>query len=111
MHDLSIRRGETLAFTVQADDLTATTLQFIVSETDGTVLINETENFATVDGDRVASIQTDDTDHEEGDYEFMFVITYSDGVIQKFPQPEDCEDDDCELPVLSICKALDAGLS
>jgi hypothetical protein len=111
MDDIKIRRGETLEMTVTADDDTADTLNLIVAASDGTVIINETENFSTVDGDRVAVIRTDDTDHEEAEYEYMLTITYSDGVVDKMPDPANCEDEDCDLPTLTICKTLDSGVS
>jgi hypothetical protein len=101
--NISIRQGETLELTVTIDDLTASTVQLIVENDDG-IIINETENFSTVSGKRVALIETNNTDHDLGEYEYMLVVTYSDGVIEKLPDVADCEE--CSLPTLTICKSL-----
>jgi len=101
--NISIRRGETLELGITADDLTAQTVQMIVEDDDG-IIINETENFTTVDGKRVAVIETNNTNHDLGEYEYMLTIVYADGTIEKLPDVTDCEE--CELPTLTICKSL-----
>lgn len=110
MEDINIRRGETLEITIIADDISATTVKLTVAETDGTVVLTQTENFATDDGDRIATIKTNDTDIPEATYEYMLTITYDDGTVEKLPDVSDCEDN-CDLPTLTICKALDDGVS
>lgn len=105
MQDISIRQGETLSLSVTNDDLTADTLQLVVSDSNDDIVINETANFTTVEGVRGAEISTDDTDLTVGDYSYMLIVTYSDGVVEKLPDPDDCEGD-CELPTLTICKAI-----
>lgn len=102
--DLSIRQGETLAITITNEDLSADTAQLLVEDTNGNVVINVTENFTTSDGIRTVELRTEDTNFAVGDYSYMLVITYSDGVIEKLPNISEC--DDCDLPVLKICKAI-----
>lgn len=106
--DINIRQGETLEIAVTVDDLTADTVELIVTDPNDVIIIDETENFATVDGKRVATITSNDTNYPVAEYEYMLVITYSDGFIQKLPDG-DCED--CGLPVINICKSLGAGIS
>jgi len=102
--DISIRQGETLILSTTNDDLTADTLQLLVADSDGNILINETANFTTTNGVRGAEITTNDTDLDVGEYEYMLVVTYADGTIEKLPDVSDCED--CSLPTLTVCKAL-----
>lgn len=108
--DISIRAGETLEITVVADDDTAQTVEIIVADSEGSLIINETESFTTVDGKRVATISTSDTNYDVGEYEYMLKIVYADGYIEKLPD-SNCDDEDCELPKLNICKSLDMGVS
>lgn len=103
--DISIRQGETLILSTTNDDLTADTLQLIVTDPDNNVVINETANFTTTNGVRGAEIRTDDTDLAVGDYTYMLVVTYEDGTIEKLPDTSDCEDD-CSLPTLKVCESL-----
>lgn len=108
--DISIRQGETLELNITADDLTADTVELIVADTEGSVIINETANFDTVDNKRIATISTLDTDHPVAEYEYMLTIVYEDGYIEKLPDVSDCEGD-CSLPKLNICKSLEVAIS
>lgn len=110
MDNIALRRGETLELTITADDLTADTILFTAANDDG-IVISETANFSTVDGDRVATIKTDDTLIDVGEYSYMLTITYSDGVVDKLPDADSCEDDGCDLPTLTICEAIDLEVS
>lgn len=104
--DITIRQGETLQIPIEADDSSAVGVQFQAAQ-DGVVYIDETENF--VDGK--ATIKTDDTQLATGEYEYMLTVTYSDGVIDKLPDPGDCMDGDCELPKLIVCQGTFTGVS
>lgn len=103
--DIRIRQGETLQIPITADDDSAISVQFQVAQ-NGTIYIDETELF--VDGE--ATISTDDTNHPTGEYEYMLTITYSDGVIDKLPDSDSCEEG-CELPKLIICESITTGVS
>lgn len=107
--DLSIRQGETLSLTITVDDLTADTVRFLAENGDGDS-IDETVNFSTVDGVRTASIETNDTNLPIGDYEYMLTVTYDGGIVEKLPD-SNCDSEDCSLPTLTICEALDVGVS
>lgn len=107
--DLSIRQGETLEISFTVDDLTAETIQLLVANADGDIVINETENFSTVDGKRVATISTNDTNLTPGNYEYMLVVEYTGGIISKLPDVSECEE--CSLPILKVCEALGIGVS
>jgi hypothetical protein len=105
--DLSIRQGETLILSTTNDDLTADTLQLLVSNSNDVVVINETENFTTTNGIRGAEIRTNETDLPTGEYTYMLIVTYADGTIEKLPNTEAC-DGDCSLPTLTICESITA---
>lgn len=103
--DISIRRGETLIMTVVADDATADTVNLMVADDEGNIIINETENFTTSEGVTSAEINTNDTDYPVGDYEYMLTVTYEDGTIEKLPDTSSCGDD-CDLPLFKICESI-----
>jgi hypothetical protein len=108
--DISIRQGETLQIPVVADDITATTVRFIATQ-EGVIVYDLTETFSVVDGKANATIRTEDTFIETGEYEYMLVVKYSDGTTDILPDTENCIDDDCELPKLIMCKGLPSGVS
>lgn len=97
--DITIRQGETLQLPIESTDLSAETAQFQAAK-DGVVYIDATASF--INGK--ATIWSNDTDIEIGDYEWMLTVTYSDGVIDKLPDKGDCKEGDCELPLLKVCK-------
>lgn len=109
--DFSIRQGETLVLSSTNNDLTAQTLQLIVENQDGTIVINQSADFTTTNGVRGAEITVDaavtyalpvtDSTHS---YKYMLKITYADGTVEIQPNVEDCED--CDLPELKICESL-----
>ena len=107
--DISIRQGETLQIPITADDTSAVSVRFQAAQ-DGVVYIDEEENFTIVDGKAVATISTQNTTLPVGEYEYMLTITYSDGVIDKLPDPQNC-DGDCSLPALNICEGEFTGVS
>lgn len=109
--DITIRQGETLQIPIEADDTSAVSVQFQAA-LDGVVYIDETESFVIGnDGKATATIFTNDTLLETGDYEYMLTVTYTDGVIDILPDPDGCLDGDCELPKLIVCQGTFTGVS
>lgn len=111
MENLQIRQGETLTLNIESDDLTADTIRLVVKKPNENAIIDELESFSTIDGKRIAIIETSDTNHPIDTYEYMFTITYADGTIKKLPDASACEEGDCDLPELTICEALDLEVS
>lgn len=108
--DISIRQGETLQIPVVADDITATTVRFIATQ-EGVIVYDITEPFTVADTKANATIITNDTYIEIGEYEYMLVVEYSDGTVDILPDTEHCTDDNCELPKLVVCKGIPSGVS
>ena len=106
MDTITIRQGETLQIPIEADDSTAVSVQFQVVK-DGIIYLDVLENF--VDGK--ATIFTNDTLLEIGDYEYIVTITYEDGVVDILPDPTDCVDGDCDFPAFIVCKGAVIGIS
>lgn len=109
--DISIRQGESLILSSTNDDLTAQTLQLIVENQAGNIVINKSANFTTTDGVRGAEIVVDPSvtyalpiTDDSVSYKYMLKITYADGTVEIQPSVDDCED--CDLPELKICEAL-----
>lgn len=110
MNDIKIRQGETLTLTIESDDLTAQTVRFVARKDTDPIIISVTANFETVDGKRVATISTSDTIIAAETYSYMLVVTYEDETISKLPDTANCGED-CDLPSLIICEALDLEVS
>lgn len=111
MDNLQIRQGETLTLNIESDDLTAQTVRIVVKKPNENAIIDEIANFSTVDGKRVAVLETTDTNKPVDTYQYMLTIEYADGTIKKLPDASNCDDGDCSLPELEICKALDLEVS
>lgn len=97
---ISIRRGETLEYPVEADDESAVSVRLLATNDDGDSIFDLTEPF--VDGE--ATLRTDETFVPLGAYEFTLTVTYSDDVVDILPDPDGC-DGECELPILTVCKS------
>src|SRR5690606_28261020 len=104
--DIILRQGETLVLTIEIDDETADTARLLVSDEDDNVVIDEVGSFQDVDGDWRVEIISNDTNHPVGDYSYMIEVEFSDGTKRFYPEAvEDCEDDECDLPTLTICES------
>lgn len=60
---------------------------------------------ALTDGAGSFVFDTEDTKIPLGTYNYQINIEYSDGIIEKYPAPEDCPED--ELPEFIVYEALD----
>ena len=105
MDDIRIRQGATLERTFTDTDITAQTLTLTISK-DGAAVDTVTSNYSQIDGRAIATVSTV-VDYPLGDYDYMYTIVYGDGFILKVPEPNDCGDEPCALPVLTVCEAND----
>lgn len=110
--DIKIRKGESVPLTLTSKDETAISVQFLASDSDDQIVINESASFSDVDGKRIAYLvlSSDDTDLDVGEYKYMYVITYPDDIVRKLPDVSNCEGD-CTLPTLTICESIEVGVS
>lgn len=116
MNDETIWQGSTYESTITDTELTADTVQLTLKNTETDYIIPvdlvdfETQEVKGVDV-RIATIYVNDTD-VVGDYSILYTVNYTDGTTAKFPAPKDeCEGEDCDLPTLTICEAIDEGSS
>lgn len=112
MDTIRIRQGETEEFIVEIDDDLAESVSIIVKDlvSDVSPLIYESANF--VDGVASLILEGSVTSIAVGDYIYQLTVVYSDGSVDKFPDPSvgDCGDE-CDFPEFIICAALDPGVS
>lgn len=108
--DIKIRQGETLQIPVTINDTSAESVRFIVAD-ESEIVIDLIEQFEVIDGKATATIFTNDTLIEAGEYSYMLVVTYSDGVVDFLPDVNECDSDNCDLPKLIICESLLFGVS
>lgn len=107
---LKVRQGATLPLTVEVDDAAAVSVAITVKETadDLTPLIYKSANFVALVAD--LTIDSDDTGVPEGDYIYQLTVVFSDGIIEKYPDPALCGDQ-CSFPDFIVCESLDPGVS
>ena len=111
MDAITIRQGETLQIPVTINDTSAETVRFVVADENGAIVIDITENFTVADNKATATILTNETLIETGEYSYQLVVTYSDDVVDILPDASECQGDDCELPKLIVCESLLFGVS
>lgn len=103
METINIRYGETLSIAVSTDDSSATQAVFYVGLPGEEPVLEVTATLT----DGVGSFQfdTSDTMIPLGTYRYQINIEHSDGVVEKYPAPDDCPED--ELPEFIVHEALD----
>lgn len=109
--DITIRQGETLQIPITINDTSAESVRFVASSDTEGVVIDLTQQFEIVDGKATATIFTNNTLIETGEYSYMLVVTYADDVVDILPDASECQGDDCELPKLIVCESLLFGVS
>jgi len=110
MENLKIRQGETLSIDIKSDDDTAQTARLVARKGTETPVIDETVSFGAVGDDWIASFSIDTVAIVPDDYSYMITIVYEDDSIKKLPEADECESE-CDLPILTVCTALDLGVS
>lgn len=107
---LKVRQGATLPLPIEIDDASAQTVAITVKATanDLTPIIYNIANFVALVAD--LTIDSDDTGVPEGDYVYQLTVVFSDGTIEKYPDPALCGDS-CTFPDFIVCESLDPGVS
>lgn len=106
MDDYSIIQGETLRLTVTVTETGAETAELFAYDELG----NTIEKTATFDG-MVADLSTNDTDVPDGDYEYYIRVNWDDGSNDIIVKKDDCDGEECELPVITVCPIEQPGSS
>ena len=99
MDNITTSWGETLPFTVEAEDAQEATL-YIGDISTPVVTITNTFVGNVADLSVAANLMEIDPK----DYKYQFSILYNNGDLRKFPDSS-CED--CELPTLTVCPTID----
>lgn len=100
-HDMTIRSGGRLSFTVEMADPSAVSATFIMQNE--TVLVEITENYDD-DGIAYFDIGSPDTD-VVGVYNYQVNENFATGDPDIYPSMNDC-DGDCDFPTIEICESL-----
>lgn len=103
MSPINIRYGQSLTIPVSSDDEAATNAVMFVGKagevpeiTIPTTLTNGVGSFEFTVSDTMIPL---------GEYNYQINIEHSDGTLEKYPEPEDCEGDG--LPTFTVHEALD----
>lgn len=107
MEDEKVTWGETFPMTVEVDDPLVVSATLTVSREDKTVVVTQTSVF--FEGVADVSLTPTQTQLEPADYFYQLRVDYSDGRVQKYPNKDECEGEECGFPILTICEALDMG--
>ena len=106
MQDYSIIQGETLRLTVTVTEEGATTAYLFAYDDLGNVI----ESTATFDG-LVADLSTSDTDVPDGEYEYYVRVFWDDGSNDVLTKRADCDGEECEMPIITVCPLEQPGSS
>jgi hypothetical protein len=110
--DLTIRTGETLPITFQTDDTSDTgTAVLTVKQAVDSPTAAISKSAPIVGGVADLTLSAADTTITPGDYLYQITATYDDGTVEKYPDQEGCDGDECGFPQLTVCEALDLGVS
>lgn len=104
MEAIDVRYGASTDVAVESDDLTAVEATLFVGKLGETPVLMKT--IELTDGVGVFELSSTDTQLPVGVYNYQINILHSDGDLEKYPEPEDCEDG--ELPTFEIHEALDS---
>lgn len=110
MRSLKVAQKATLPLIVEDDDATALTARIVVKQSAdaASTVLDKIASFS--DGQADLTLTPGETNIPEGDYVYELIIAYSDGLVNKYPDPAKCEDD-CELPAFVVCPSLEGGVS
>ncbi len=97
---MTAREGGKLTFTITQGDTESVSATIVISNTDTLELTEVTEEF--VEG--VASFEVEGL--AEGDYEYQIEENFETGDPLIYPDPDQCEDEDCDFPTITICNNL-----
>jgi hypothetical protein len=106
MKDEKIRRGATFEVTLTDSDLTAETATITVSNDTG-IIEQDTKSYTLVDGVPTVTLTIQTADMEVGEYEYMYTVVYPDGIIEKLPDIDSCDEAPYVLPKFIVCEAND----
>jgi hypothetical protein len=111
MKDISIRKGETLAFELSAPDTDAVSAVFTVKKTAASLTVALVQEANFVDGWAFFEFDETETMLELGDYVYQIKVNYSSGSEIWPGAGRGCEDDDCSLPKFKVCESTEGGIS
>lgn len=107
MDKLSVRRGASLPITLTLDEDDALSVQLIVKKS-----VEDSSPTFVVDGiiteNKVdLTIPSSATEIAPDVYLYQVTIVYANGHIEKYPETQDCDDDEIDFPTLTIQPSLD----
>lgn len=107
---ITIRRGSKLDLEIELNDAQAVSARFIVRETATSGVDIISQEVAVTNGVATFNISSSETDIEVADYVYQINVYDSAGDYDVYPDSSDC-DDDCDLPVFTVCEAFTDGVS
>lgn len=105
MNGISIRYGEDVSLPIDANDITAVTATLYVGKPGEVPEI--TKPAVLTDGVGTFELTETDTSIPLGEYKYQVNVTNEAGQTEKYPNPDNCDDCDDDLPIFSVHEALD----
>lgn len=108
MESINVRYGESFNLAISTDEVSATSASLIVGVQGVTPILTLTAILTAGVGQFSASPEV--MELPVGTYNYQINVLHSDGKLEKYPLPEDC--DDGALPIFKVHDALDnSGVS
>lgn len=105
MDSISIRYGEGVTLPVDAGDLTAVTADIYIGKPGEAYTL--TQSIGLTDGMGTFVLSPEETRVPLGTYYYQINITDSEGYVEKYPSPEDCDYGESNFPQFIVAEALD----
>jgi hypothetical protein len=102
MEDFTIQQGETLRLTVTVTEDGADTAELYAENSSG----DSIQTLVSFDG-LVADLTTNtDPNQPAGVYNYFIRIVWDDGSVDILTKNDNCEDEECEMPTITVCEIL-----
>lgn len=104
MTNLKIRQGQVIRLLVEQGDEDSISATLLMRNQETLDVITATATYT----DGVAELVVDGEDTETvGIYDYQINENFSGGDKDKYPDPTDCDGEDCDFPTIEICDAID----
>lgn len=103
-----VRQGSQLPLKVEQGDPNAVSATIIIKLIDDVIQVTKTALYEEINGKMIADLSLNgDETMVIGVYEYQINENIDGEDPIKYPNVDDCTDDDCSFPTLEICPALD----
>lgn len=111
MNDMIVWEGSQVPLTVEQGDSASVSATITMIDQDTANTITKTANYEEVDDIMVADLTLGEDETIVGVYDYYISENFDDEAPLIYPSPDDCGEDDCELPTITVCALPDGESS